>query len=160
MALKGDRNEEAQRISWFMNEVGERGGVVVRSTAGSGAALDQGAALATYNVAGAGSGAMYPLGILLNDMVNLDQTRQHINFHKNEVQKGGKVTLARRGEWVTNMTSGTMTGCGGKSAYLGNYGRFTVSSYDSTLGPLVKVGQFTSNPDEDGYVKVDLNIVG
>ena len=155
MALKGDRYEVVQDISFFMNEVAERGAVAVLSTAGSGAALDQGAALVTYTVA---SGS-YAVGLLLNDMVNIDLTRQHINFHKNEVQQGGKVTLLRRG-WVnTNMTSGSMTNCAGKPAYVGNYGKLTVSTYDNnSLGLLAKCGQFLSNPDEDGYVKVEVNL--
>ena len=80
MALKGDRYEFETTIDFFMNEVAERGGVVTLSTAGSGAALDQSAALVTYAAAQSGQ---VPIGILLNDMVNIDQTRQHINFHKN-----------------------------------------------------------------------------
>ena len=50
MALKGNRVETISEISFFMNEVAERGGIVCMSTAGSGAALDQSAALVTnYN---------------------------------------------------------------------------------------------------------------
>ena len=93
MALKSDRNEVQTDISFFMNEVATRGGVVSLSTGGSGAAMDQGSALVTYAVSGA---RVVPMGILLNDMVNLDLTRQHINQHKDEVQKGGKVTILRR----------------------------------------------------------------
>lgn len=162
MALKGDRYEESQRVEWFMNEVAERGAVAVLSTAGSGSALDQGQALVTYTVAS----GYYPVGVLLNDMVNNDQTRQHINWLKNEVQKGGKVTLLRRGWITTNMTSGSMTAVAGKPAYVGNAGRFChfASGYDNTngtaaLGPLVRVGQFLSNADEDGFVKVDINLL-
>ena len=83
MALKGDRYELETTIDFFMNEVAERGGVATLSTAGSGAALDQSAALVSYATNQSG---IAPIGILLNDMVNIDQTRQHINFHKNEVQ--------------------------------------------------------------------------
>ena len=62
-----------------MNEVGNRGGVVCVSTGGSGISLDQSAALATYKAASSGS---KPLGLLLNDMVNVDLTRQHLNVIK------------------------------------------------------------------------------
>ena len=51
MALKGDRHVFKTDISYFMNEVAERGGMTVYSTGGSGAALDQSAALVTYTVA-------------------------------------------------------------------------------------------------------------
>ena len=51
MALKSDRNELQTDISFFMNEVATRGGVVSISTGGSGAAMDQGGALVTYTAA-------------------------------------------------------------------------------------------------------------
>ena len=70
MALKSDRNELQTDISFFMNETATRGGVVSISTGGSGAAMDQGAALVTLTAA---SGKA-PIGILLNDVVNLDLT--------------------------------------------------------------------------------------
>jgi len=83
MALKADRHELQTDISFFMNEVASRGGVAVFSTAGSGAAMDSNKALVTYKAMPSGS---VPAGLLLNDMVNIDQTRQHINWHKDEVQ--------------------------------------------------------------------------
>lgn len=93
MALKSDRSVLDTDISFFMNEAATRGGVASVSTGGSGAAMDQGEALVTY--AALPSGAV-PVGLLLNDMVNIDLTRQHLNQHKDEVQKGGKVTLLRK----------------------------------------------------------------
>ncbi len=52
-----------------MNEVATRGGIASLSTGGSGAAMDQGAALVTYAATASGK---VPMGILLNDMVDLD----------------------------------------------------------------------------------------
>jgi hypothetical protein len=40
MALKPDRVEAYTDISFFMNETGDRGGVVVHLTGGSGSAMD------------------------------------------------------------------------------------------------------------------------
>ena len=40
MALRPDRNEHLTDLSFFMNETAERGIVVVASTQGSGAAMD------------------------------------------------------------------------------------------------------------------------
>ena len=160
MALKGDRYELETDVSYFMNEVAERGGVATLSTAGSGAALDQSAALVTY--AAAQSGAI-PVGILLNDMVNIDQTRQHINFHKNEMQQGGKVTLLRKGWVVTNFIDPGDTITAGQTAFVGPSGYITNSQTttgglgsDNSAGAFV--GRFDSLADEDGYAKVSVNL--
>ena len=85
MALKGDRNVLETDISFFINVTAEKGQLLCSLTQGSGAAMDHGEQLATT-----ASGTNIPLGIILNDVVDIDQTRQHINWHKDEVQKGGK----------------------------------------------------------------------
>ena len=69
--------------------------------------MDNAVALATVKANPSGA---YPLGVLLNDMVNLDLTRQHLNQHKDEVQKGGKITILRKGYVVTDAISGTPAG--------------------------------------------------
>ena len=159
MALKGDRYELETDISWFMNETNERGGIATISTAGSGAALDQSAALVVY--APQASGAV-PVGILLNDMVNIDQTRQHINFHKNEMQQGGKVTLLRKGWVVTNFIDPGDTITAGQAAFVGPSGYITNSQAapggGTAHGAGGFIGRFDSLPDEDGYAKVSVNL--
>ena len=82
MALKADRHELATDISFFMDETATRGGVATVSTGGSGAALDQSGAKVSYTADASGA---VPAGLLLNDMVNLDLTRQHINWHNGNV---------------------------------------------------------------------------
>ena len=99
MALKPDRHEVVTDISFFMNETAERGIIVTHSTAGSGAAMDDSNALVAIPTTASGSA---PAGLLLNDVVNIDLTRQHLNQHQDEVQKGGKVTLLKQGYVVTN----------------------------------------------------------
>ena len=79
MALKPDRVEHLTDLSFFMNETGTRGQIAILSTAGSGSAMDDSSAL--VKVADA-SGK--PMGMLLNDVVDLDLTRQHINFAKEQ----------------------------------------------------------------------------
>lgn len=154
MALKGDRKIVEDDISFHLNEVAERGVVCWISTAGSGAALDQSVNLVTAT--GSVSGVV-PVGLLLGDMVDKDLTRQHLNFYKDETQKGGKVCLLRRG-WVrSNSITGTPTG-GGK-AYLTTNGIVTPTL--SSTGGLVAtplVGQFLASKDEDGYAKVYINL--
>ena len=154
MALKADRNELDVDISYFMNETAERGQIVVISTAGSGAAMDQAGALVTVAAA---STTNIPVGVLLNDVVNLDLTRQHINWHKDEVQKGGKVAILKKGYVVTAQIEGTPTA--GALAFLddADTGKFAVagSVADTKYSP---VGRFMSTKDEDGYAKVEVNL--
>ena len=100
MALKADRTELDVDISFFYNEgTATRGGIVIIDTVGSGAAMDQARAKVKYAQA---APTDKPVGVLLNDVVNIDLTRQHINWHKDEVQKGGKVTLLKKGTIVFN----------------------------------------------------------
>lgn len=150
MALKPDRYEMQTDISFFMNEVAERGGVATLVTGGSGAAMDQSQALVSYAVNASGKA---PIGVLLNDMVNVDLTRYKLNKYKNEVQKGGKVTLLRKGYVVTNMVQGTPT-AGGK-VYPGQSGNFATTDVD-TGGTVI--GSFLSSKDQDGYAKVEVNL--
>jgi hypothetical protein len=150
MALKPDRIEAYTDISFFMNEVGERGGVVVHSTSGSGVSMDDPNAVVEYAASPSGKS---PAGLLLNDVVNLDLTRQHINWHKDEVQVGSKVTLLRQGQVTTNVVATGLNISAGNPAYFGAEGALTTVSTNST-----QVGRFLSDYDADGYVKVDINI--
>ena len=153
MALKADRNELDVDISFFMNETAEKGQIVSYSTAGSGAAMDQAGALATVAAA---TGSVIPIGVLLNDVVDIDLTRQHINWHKDEVQKGGKVSILKKGYVVTDQVIGTPAN--GALAFMdaaGDTGKFTSVS---TAGKRYIVGRFIGGVDEDGYIKVEVNL--
>ncbi len=155
MALKPDRVELATDVSFFMNEVAERGGIATVSTVGSGTAMDQAEALVAYN-ATLPSG-LQPVGMLMNDMVNIDQTRQHINFHQDEIQLGGKVTLLTNGWAVTNMIVTGVTPDLNDFAYVAESGLLTDAPHASPANtPLV--GQWLSTVDEDGYAKVRISI--
>lgn len=150
MALKSDRVELLTDISFFMNSVAERGGVVSAvGNGGAGAAMDDADAVVEY--AADPSGAL-PIGILVNDVVNLDLTRQHINWHKDEVQLGGKVTVLRQGQVLTNLVDGTPAA--GADAYV------AASGYISTTQATgaAKIGQFLGATDSDGYAKVSVNL--
>ena len=159
MALKADRHELDVDISFFMNETGEKGQIVCISTAGSGAAMDQGQALVSIQAATATN---IPVGVLLNDVVDLDLTRQHINFHKDEVQKGGKVSLLKKGYIVTDQIAGTPTA--GAIAFLDDAADGTASGGKFATEDEVadekysQVGRFMSIKDEDGYCKVEVNL--
>lgn len=153
MALLSDRYEFQTDISYFMNEVAERGGCVVLSTAGSGAAMDQGQALVTYAATASGK---VPVGILLNDVVNIDLTRQKLNPYKNEVQRGSKVTLLRKGWVITNRIQGTAP-TGGAPVFVAHSGNLAASNLVSQ-GTMPVIGTWMSTPDQNGYAKVEVNL--
>ena len=166
MALKPDRHEVVTDISFFMNETAERGIIVTHSTAGSGVAMDDGNALVAIPTTASGS---YPAGLLLNDMVNIDLTRQHLNQHQDEVQKGGKVTLLKQGWVVTNKLEVNSKPTVGAPAFFASSGLLSTTdpaAYDgSTLevsDPMLQmtahVGRFLSTEDADGYAKVYIDI--
>ena len=150
MALRPTRNEFLTDLSFFMNETSERGVMCVASTQGSVAAMDQ--SEAAVKVASAVGDK--PVGLLLNDVVDLDLTRQHINYDQDEMQKGGKVLLLRAGFVVTDRISGAITL--GEAAHFVDDGRFcsaTASSHSA------QVGRWLSKKDSDGYAKLQINIV-
>lgn len=152
MALKPDRIELLTDISFFMNTTAERGGVVSVDTATSGVGVSTDDANAVVQYAVLASGAK-PVGVLLNDVVNYDLTRQHINWYKDEVQVGGKVTLLRNGQVTTNMIDPSATPGAGDEAYVGVSGLIGTASANA-----VKIGQFLSSKDTDGYAKVSVNL--
>lgn len=150
MALKPDRIELLTDVSFFMNTTAERGGVACVVTAGSGVAMDDANAVVEYAAAVSGK----PVGVLLNDVVDLDLTRQHINWYRDEVQKGGKVTLLRQGQVTTNKLVAGATPSAGVDAYVGASGLIGTSNASNA----VKIGQFLSAKDADGYAKVSVNL--
>ncbi len=156
MALKADRHELQTDISFFYGAaVATRGGVVCHdTTAGSGAAMDQGVNKVRYIATIASSNV--PVGILLNDVVNKDLTRTHLNQHKDEVQLGGKVTVLRKGWVVTSNITGTPSA--GDVAYVGDAGTIMSTAADAASSGALAIGRFLSSKDEDDYCKVEVNL--
>jgi len=155
MALKADRNELQTDISFFYDAAAAtRGGVVCHDgTTASGAAMDQGVNKVRYQATVTTSHV--PVGILLNDVVNKDLTRTHLNHFKDEVQLGGKVTVLRKGWVVTNMITGTPVA--GNVAFVTDNGNIIAASNIGASGSLA-IGRFLTGKDEDGYAKVEVNL--
>jgi hypothetical protein len=155
MALKPDRIETVTDVSFFSSSAtATRGGVVSVTGGGSGVSMDNAAAVVAYASVASGN---KPVGVLLNDVVSLDLTRQHINYHKDEVQKGGKVTLLQVGQVTTNLVSGTIAA--GDAAYAGPSGYITnVLPVGDNTEEYYRVGRFLSKKDTDGYAKVAVSI--
>jgi hypothetical protein len=157
MALKSDRIEAYTDISYFCNDAtADRGVIAVHSTGGSGIAMDDSLAVVTTVIANP-SGTR-PAGLLLNDVVSLDLTRQRVNWHRDEVQTGSKVTLLRQGQVTTNSVVSGVAPTIGQDAYYGVNGKLTNVSTGGATSSGVKVGRFLSVLDADGYIKVDINI--
>jgi len=151
MALKPDRIESHTDISFFMSAIAERGGVVVAATGNTnvGASMDDAGALVEYATSATGR---TPMGVLLNDVVDYDLTKQHVNWYKDEVQVGGKVTLLRQGQVTTDAIVSSVNPYAGDPAHLAANGELTTNTADA------KVGTFLSRKDADGFAKVDINI--
>jgi hypothetical protein len=156
MALKADRYEESTDISFFYNEgTATRGGAVVLDAAlASGAAMDQGGNKVKYGTAGV------PVGILLNDVVNKDLTRTHLNQYKDEVQQGGKVTVMTRGWVLTNMIEDSIDPAAGEIAYISATEAGDLTNVAPGSSGSLAVGRWMSQKDADGYAKLYVNLPG
>lgn len=159
MALKGFRDGNLEYdLSCFMNQANNRGGIctMVSTSLASGSAMDQGTNLVSYAYPVSG---LKVAGMLLCDVVDIDQSKYHKNYQKDEVVKGGKVTLATKGRFVTNMLKAGTTPTYGASAYVTESGLLTpTKDSNGGLAATPIVGRFLGVKDEDGYVKVEINI--
>jgi len=157
MGLKPYRQTLQTDVSFFCNDTtATRGGVLVLSTVGSGQALDQADAVVTYATDPSGK---VPVGILMNDVVNLDLTRQHLNTEKDEVQTGSKVCILKKGTIETNMLHHAVSISAGSPAYVVGSGLFHTTEPSGTAAAgWAKVGRFLSKKDEDGYAKIEINL--
>jgi hypothetical protein len=153
MALLAHRKHIDSRIDFFMSATAERGGIVSFSTSGSGEANDQAAQLATY--AANPSGAT-PIGLLINDVVNVDLTRTHLNWYKDEVQVNSKVTIWEKGEVLTNMIQPGVTITAGQEAFLHASGYVSNTNFLDQSNN--RVGRFMSTKDENGFAKLAVNL--
>ncbi len=164
MALKPDRSTEAVDVSYYINSITgpsttrmERGGILCADntlTPGSGGGMDSAGQAAQY---AANPSGLQALGILMNDFVNIDQSRQILNPYRDESQIGTKATILRRGFVVTNMLSSSQVATGNTMpviAYAGYSG--TITNFN--LSGLPIIGQFQTKQDADGYAKVAIAI--
>lgn len=154
MALKGDRVILQDDITWTCKSVAERGVVLVRDTSGSGIALGASAGIADLVANPSGKAVV---GLLLNDVVDVDETRYHRNYHKDEMKKGERVRVVKKGRVTTNKVTGTPAY--DDVAYLDSSGTLIPTAH--ATGGLVarpKVGKFASVKDENGFAAVDIDL--
>lgn len=157
MALKADRQIDAVEIRYFLNEIADKGVVVTVSTGGSGVAMEDNANLLTVS---AGSSGAKPVGILLNEFVNVDQTRTPINWHKDQSQVGSKASVLTKGWVVTDKITGTPGA--GDIAVLSSSGTVTniapsdVLTWNKVANP--EIGRFRTAKDQNGYASVYVDL--
>ena len=151
MALKGEREVLATNI-YFTATAGkdmERGLVLVANgTAGD---------IETLPIVGV---AGKPIGLLLDDVENLDFTTRPQVFVRNVVPRGSEVSLLTQGRVKTNQISAT-TVAAGEKAYL-DVGSTQADSGKVTnvVGSGFVVGHFESAKDADGYARLWVDIEG
>lgn len=163
MALKPDRSANNDYdVSKFMYVTGDRGNGLVAVTGtdghyGRGAAMDD--TNSRVAIAANPSGSRFA-GLLLDDVVNLDLSRTHINPYKaGETQIGNKVSVLTRGWVVTNRVgAGQASGIAfPATAYLGTNGAFyTSAGYANSGWPVA--GKFLGEVDTEGYAKLYIDI--
>lgn len=153
MAIKGDRQVDSDELAYFVNTATSPGKILSVSTGGSGIAMDS-----TSNVAAASanSSGAKPLGMLLTEVVNIDLARQHINWHKSQVNIGNKARIMTKGWAVTDqVTSATA----GTKAVLSSSGYVTnkaSTGHNEVVNPTV--GVFRSGKDANGFAKVYIDL--
>lgn len=153
MALKPDRSIEMTDISLVCNTVINKGAVLVYGTGATTSASGAGVYTPGAAELAATASGRIPVGVSLASFVDIDQTRQKRNFHKDEQIVGEKVPLLRRG-WVITDQLAAVTIAAGDTAYLGVSGVLT----NSSAGSAPKVGQFATKKDADGYAKVHIQL--
>ena len=155
MTLKPDRQEDAVELRYFLNEVADAGLIVCKSTSGSGVAMDATANLAT--VKATTSGAL-PIGLLLNEFVSVDQTRQYPNWHKDQADLGDKAAILTKGWVVTDKIVGTAIA--GRNAVLVSSGFVTNSVVGNGNDENINhtVGRFRTGSDEDGFATLYVDL--
>lgn len=138
--------------SGTLHDVAAAGSCLVLGTAGSGFPL--GDAGKTFRLSASSSGTK-PVGILTQNFVYLDETMYKKNFWNNEQVTGYQAEVIREGEFFTNMVVGTAP-VAGDTAYLSSSGYLTKTNLGAAATPIV--GEFLGNLDENGYVKVAVNL--
>lgn len=156
MALKGERVEIETDITLTCESVAGRGVVLCYKTDGSGVALGASAGQADLYASASGHKVA---GLLMNDVVNVDLTRYHLNFHKDEAQVSTRCRLLRKGRVTTDALAGGTTPTSGAAAYLTANGQLTPTvSATGGVAATPKVGVFAAAKDENGFVTVDINL--
>jgi hypothetical protein len=103
-----------------------------------------------YSVVRPGSHSGQPIGILMESMVQIDLRTNHLNYYKDEVAVGSKVTILQDG-WIVAGSFDKPVQVG-EPIYYNTAGRLTTEPTGKPIGIAL------SSSDEDGFVKVKITL--
>lgn len=146
MALGPNRQVFQTTIRYAMNAAAERGGIVcTSSTAGE----------VEYRTVPTGS-AVHAVGILLDDVEDLNFDRHPEYLQREVVDIGSVVGVANKGEFQTNLIVGTPSQ--GDTAYLHPTGYIGATRLTDGVDPAPRVGIFRTAKDANGYATVLIDL--
>lgn len=153
MALKGDRKVilTLPHPNYVIKETLARGAVVCGSGVDS-----SGVNVARTISSAADISTAKVIGILLDDVIDMDRSARLYNVHKNEIAYADRASIMLEGIVRTNMLAVGVTTAGGQKAYLHPSG--LISNTEFTTGSGVLVGRFLDVKDSDGYATVHYNV--
>jgi hypothetical protein len=141
MALGPNRQVFQTRIRYAVAAAAERGGILSASSTAGEALYDPD-----------GSGAL-PLGLLLDDVEDLNFDRHPEYLQRNVVDIGSVVGIANEGEFQTDMYIASPAPSQGDPAYLHPSGFVGTVQLDDGVGTLgARVGTFLTAPNALGQV--------
>lgn len=143
MALGPNRQVFQTTIDYAVNSIAARGGILSYSaTAGE----------AEYNVDGSGA---LPLGILLDDVEDMNFDRHPEYLQRNVVDIGSVVGIANEGVFDTDQVVAGDAPAQGLPAYLHPDGQVGTTQLDDGVGNVSpRVGTFRSSLDANGFVRL------
>jgi hypothetical protein len=148
MALAPGRQVAATNIDFALNAVQECG-VIVSIIPGTTAVGE----VAVTSPTGAN---VQPIGILLDDVEDMNYDRHGEYLQRNVVDVGSIVSLADEGEFWTDRVTGTPAA--GDQAYLNVNGTVSPTQLTDGITAAPQVGIFLSALNANGFAKIRLDI--
>jgi hypothetical protein len=164
MGLKGDREVLQTNIRYKIEGAkdAERGIILVASaTDGTAAVPNTGNTVVGSSGLGQEtitSNRARPVGLLLDDVEDLDYTTRPQIFVRNVVPRGSEVGLLTKGRVKVNLLDDGVSPAQGQIAYLAPSGY--LSNAEHIAGSGIRVGYWESGLDADGYAHLYVNIEG
>lgn len=146
MALSPSRQIFQTNVDYSLNQVAERGVIcsIIPGTTPNG------------EVTVATGVGVTPIGLLLDDVEDLNFDRHGEYRQRNVVDVGSVVGLAQECEVLTDQLTGSPVA--GNTAYLGPNGTVSPTLTFDNVTPSPVLGKFLSAPNANGFAKVRIDI--
>jgi len=149
MALAPSRQVFQDQIRFALDEVAERG-VICCIVAGTTAAGEVTAAAVPTGV------GVQAVGILMDDVEDLNYDRHGEYRQRNVVDVGSVVGIAVKGDFETDRLTGSPVA--GNDAYLGPNGTLSPTQLTDGITAAPRLGYFLSAPNANGFAAVHLDL--